>query len=122
MCQEAACLQEIQIQHSAELIGHLAAALQGVQFGTVFVKGLKIIKNQALSVSHRNYSGIAQISDLGRQDLIWWVNLQSAFNPVKANLPSITVSTDASKTGLGRGNVMKSLQEALGQKLSQSCT
>ena len=60
-----------------------------MQFCTVFVKRLKILKNQALSVSHENYSGIAQISDSVRQDLIWWVdNLQS----------SIAVSFDASKT------------------------
>ena len=35
MCQEAVCLQEIQIQRLAELIGHLIAALPGVRFGTV---------------------------------------------------------------------------------------
>ena len=51
MCQEAACLKEIQIQHLAEHIRHLNAALSGVQFGSRFVKRLEILKNQALSVS-----------------------------------------------------------------------
>ena len=65
---------------------------------------------------------MVEISDSVRQDLIWWVdNLQSAFNPVQANLPSINVSTDASKTERG-GGVIESLQEAFEQKLSQICT
>ena len=70
MCEEAACLQEIQIQHLAELIRHLIAALPGEQFGTVLVERLEILENQALSISHGNYSAIAQISDSVRQDLI----------------------------------------------------
>ena len=40
-----------QIQHLAELIGHFIAAVPEVWFGTVFVKRLDILKNQALSVS-----------------------------------------------------------------------
>ena len=52
-----------QIQHLAELIGHFIAAVPEVWFGTVFVKRLDILKNQALSVSHGNFSEIAQISD-----------------------------------------------------------
>ena len=104
MCQEAACLQEIQIQHLAELIEHLIAHLPGVQFGIVFVKRLDILKSQALTISHGSYSGIAQISDSVRQDLISWVdNLQSAFNPVKANLSCITAYTDISKIGWDGG-------------------
>ena len=55
MSQEAACLQEIQIQHLAELIGHLIAHLPGVQFRIVFVKRLDILKSQALTVSHGSY-------------------------------------------------------------------
>ena len=81
--------KKIQIQQLAELIRHLTAALPAMQFCTVFVKRLEILKNQALSVGRENYSGIAQISDSVRQDLIRWVdNLQS----------SIAVSFDASKT------------------------
>ena len=62
---------QIQIQHLAELIGHLIEAPPGMQFGTVFVERLKIIRKQALSVSHGNCSKIAQISDSVRRDLNW---------------------------------------------------
>ena len=77
-----------------------------MQFGTVFVKRLEMMKNQAVSVSHGNCSGIAQIFESVRQDLNWWVdNLQSAFSSVKANLLFITIYTNASSTGRdgGRG-------------------
>ena len=43
ICEEAPCLQEIQIRHLARLIGHLVVALSGVKFGNVFVKSLEII-------------------------------------------------------------------------------
>ena len=53
ICEEAPCLQEIQIRHLARLIGHLVVALSGVKFGNVFVKSLEIIIYMDVCVCER---------------------------------------------------------------------
>ena len=56
MCQEAACVGKDSDSAFAWTCRHLIAFLLGVQFGTVFIARLEILKNQALSVSCVNFS------------------------------------------------------------------
>ena len=93
----------VSIQSSAELIGHLVAALPGVLFGTIFIKRPEILKIKSLAKNKGNNAAFIRLTDEVKADIQWWTDhITESACPVRVIKPSVVVKTDASKTGLGR--------------------
>ena len=111
----------VSIQSSAELIGHLVAALPGVLFGTIFIKRPEILKIKSLAKNKGNNAAFIRLTDEVKADIQWWTDhiTESAY-PVRAFKPSVVIKTYASK--IGRGGVIIDELEVPGQPKRICCT
>ena len=101
------------IQVVSELLGLMVAYNEGVELGPLHYRDLERDKIRGLKLSRGNYNAHMQISSGGVLDIEWWLNnVDTATKAVWRDVPSIVVTTDASKKGWGA--VMMG-QEAAGQ-------
>ena len=99
---EFLALNETTIRHLAKIIGTLVALNSGVWIGPLFWRRMEIEKAILLKKYRGNFDQVIPISDVVREDLLWWIeNVQAYPKKVQVVSPSVTLTTDASLEGWG---------------------
>ncbi|XP_051168859.1 uncharacterized protein LOC127286471 [Leptopilina boulardi] len=94
--------KECKIQDLAKLIGTLVAACPAVKYGWLHTKRLEREKYLALIESNDNYNSKITLPNIIQPDLEWWAEkIRNSFNPIRKNVYSKEIYTDASLTGWG---------------------
>ena len=97
-------LQEkaITIREVAKVLGLLTSSLPGVLYGPLHYRSLEMDKTQALKSHQGNFDSIMALSGEAVADLQRWINsVQETSKPVKQRETQITMTTNASKKGVG---------------------
>lgn len=94
---------EFVIREVASLVGVLNDLSHGVDYSKAHIKGIETDKNFALKLAGEDgFEGLMTISESGIDDLIWWINnIEGASKDISVSVPSIKITTDASKLGWG---------------------
>ena len=101
-CERFVKKREATIREFARIIGKLVAAEPGVQYASLYIKNLEIVKDALLKQYQGDFDGKFTVSDDIRFGLQWWINnIDNSFKPVTLNDPSVTLQTDSSGTGWG---------------------
>ena len=91
------------IQVVSELLGLMVAYNEGVGLGPLHYRDLERDEIRGLKLSRGNCNAHMQISSGGVLDIEWWLNnVDTATKAVWRDVPSIVVTTDASKWWVGR--------------------
>lgn len=91
------------IHDVAVLIGKLVAASFAINYSPLYIKQLEMEKCKALIKAKGNYDTVMVLSEEAQQDIKWWISTLNQ-NIVYRRLAvpfSMTMITDASKTGWG---------------------
>jgi hypothetical protein len=105
--------RECDVREFAKIIGKLVASEPGVQFASLYIKNLEIMKDDLLKQNHGNFDAKMTITMKMKNTLNWWVNnIQDSYKPVRQADPSVTLQTDSS--GLGWGCVMLTTKHQTG--------
>ena len=90
------------IRELSQVLGLLTSSIPGVMYGPIHHRSLDMNKAMALQGTRGNYDQRMTLSSSVKHDLHWWVNnVETAYNVVSQWEPALTMTTDASKTGLG---------------------
>ncbi len=90
------------IRQVARLLGKLAATYPANPWAALFTKQLEIEKNNALAVNGFDFDGLMKISNIVKDDLVWWQNnLENICAPIRRGNPDYVINTDASLHGWG---------------------
>ena len=89
------------IREVAQLIGVLVACFPGVEFGQLFYRQLEIDKAAALKLHKGDFDQTMMLSDIAKQDLVWWIENVGMGKKISHGNPVIVLKTDASLTGWG---------------------
>ncbi|XP_033223065.1 uncharacterized protein LOC117176832 [Belonocnema kinseyi] len=90
------------IRELAQLIGTLVAACPAIKYGWLYTKRLKREKYLALKSSNGNFNSSVILSDKAKEDLRWWLdNIKHSSNPIREEIYTKEIFTDASLTGWG---------------------
>ena len=101
-CQTASKKQSISIRDLAKVIGKIVAAFPAVMFGPLHYRQMEKEKKLALKQNFGNFDKPMTLSPQAKEELDWWIeNIDSAYNVIEQNDPSITITSDASKIGWG---------------------
>lgn len=93
------------IQQFSEFLDKLVAACPGVEYGWLYTKVLEAEKVKALEMNNQDYTKKMLISPSIIDDLQWWRKASpTTFNNIKSNEYSMTIYTDASRSGYGATN------------------
>ena len=102
MCENFLCPREFTIREIASLIGTFVGTFPGVEFGPLYYRNIKYDKDTALKSAFGDYEHKMCLSADSRADLKWWVtSLPTAVRHIDHGNPDVTLTTDASHTGLG---------------------
>ena len=94
-CERFVKKREATIREFARIIGKLVAAEPGVQYASLYIKNLEIVKDALLKQYQGDFDGKFTVSDDIRFGLQWWINnIDNSFKPVTLNDPSVTLQTD----------------------------
>ena len=89
------------IRELSQVLGLLTSSIPGVMYGPIQHRSLDMNKAMALQGTRGNYDQRMTLSSSAKHDLHWWVNnAETAYNVVSHGEPALTMTTDASKTGL----------------------
>ena len=83
------------------------ASFPGVEFGQLFYRQLEIDKAAALKLHKGDFDQTMMLSDIAKQDLVWWIENVGMGKKISHGNPVIVLKTDASLTGWGGGAVLK---------------
>ena len=101
-CEEVLALSSLSIRKAACLLGKFNAACLAVSFGKLHFRDLDRDKTSALFENSWNFNKVFSLSDCAKNDIRWWANnILKAWAPINRELPSITLTTDASDYGWG---------------------
>ena len=86
------------------MLGLMTSYTTAMRFGRLFTHHLDIQKIDALKEADGNYDGKMTLDVTSRDDINWWItHLDSEFAYIKTPKPSVTLCTDVSHDGWGRG-------------------
>ncbi|MES9884831.1 MAG: reverse transcriptase domain-containing protein [Sedimenticola sp.] len=86
----------------ASVIGIMVSSFSAVEYGPLFYRNIEIGKINALKMSKGNFDCQMIVTDLMRQDLLWWINnLHSQKRHICHGNPVLTITSDASQSGWG---------------------
>lgn len=92
----------ISIQEASELQGNLIAACPATQYGLLFTRELARLIALNLAKHNKDYSKIMTLSQLVKEDLLWWQNsLDCSVQFIRPDIYDKTIYTDACPTGYG---------------------
>ena len=81
MCVNILNAKIVKIRNVARLIGKFTSSFLGVKFGPLHYRYLDSDKTLALKFNKGNYNKNMKISDLGQEDIQWWVdNVKNSYN------------------------------------------
>ena len=90
------------IRELSQVLGLLTSSIPGVMYGPIHHRSLDMNKAMDVQGTRGNYDQRMTLSSSAKYDLHWWVNnVETAYNVVSHGEPALTMTTDASKTGLG---------------------
>jgi len=90
------------VREVAVVLGLMTSSLPGVMHGALYYRKLDSEKSIAAKLHKGNFDGKLLLSDKAKQELNWWiVHIHTDYNVIDHGLPSLTIYTDASKTGWG---------------------
>ena len=90
------------IRELSQVLGLLTSSIPRVVYGPIHYRSLDMNKDMVLQGTRGNYDQPMTLSSSAKHDLHWWVNnVETACNVVSHGEPALTMTTDASKTGLG---------------------
>lgn len=94
---------EFNIRSVASMIGILNDLSHSMDYAKAHVKGIENDKITALKLAGPlGFEGSMYISPSGRDDILWWLNnLEGACRMINVPLPTVTLKTDASRSGWG---------------------
>ena len=103
LCAMVLTKTHITVRELSQVIGHLVALSQAVEFGPVFYKRLEIIRNKTLRQYKGNWDAPTPICDVITSDLKWWIaNIDIVYKNVEPRPYTRSIYTDASsKKGWG---------------------
>ena len=104
LCKHILTLQVVKIRTVAKLIGKLTSSFIGVMYGPLHYRYLDNDKSIAVKTNKGNYNKNMVLSQPAKEDIKWWMeNIMESYNNIGCGntSPSITITTDASKTGWG---------------------
>ena len=86
----------------AKVIGLMTASFPGVKFGRLHFRDLERCKSEAVKGNKGCYDSFMYLNEAAKQDVQWWLkNIDSADNDIYHENPSLSLTTDASKSGWG---------------------
>lgn len=96
-------LNRSSIREAASALGLMNDMCKGVDFGLAHVKSLEVDKIRSLKrAGQAQFDGVFHISKQGGDDLQWWKeNMERRTRAIRAEGPSLTLTTDASNLGWG---------------------
>ena len=101
-CQQLLQEKAITIREVEKVLGLLTSSLPGVLYGPLHYRSLEIDKTQAMKSNQGNFYSIVALSGEAVADLKCWINsVEESSKPVKQRETQITMTTDASKKGVG---------------------
>ena len=102
LCKEGLCGRPIPIRFLAKIIRTLISLFPACPMGKAHYRSLEAIKLQALNLHKWNWEAKCQVFGQGIRDLKWWIMIlpQTAV-PITRNVPSMTITSDASDYGWG---------------------
>ena len=93
----------IKIRQVASLVGKMVSSFPGTLYGPLYYRTIESDKNKALKQNKGNFERKMQLSELSKQEILWWKdNVPTMYAPIQC--PPITkeMTTDASgKIGWG---------------------
>jgi hypothetical protein len=102
LCTDIINKKSTTIRQVAELIALMVPSSQGM-YAPLFYKQLEIDETIAFKYSKGNYDAIMRLSEISKNDILWWIsNMHTSFNPISHGPSLVTVHSDASLTGWGR--------------------
>ena len=90
------------IRYVAKVIGLITASFPGVKFGPLHFRDLESCKTEALKCNKGNYDSHMSLSQAAKVEVQWWIqNIDTADNEIYHKNPSLSLTTDANKSGWG---------------------
>ena len=90
------------IRELAQVIGKIVSSFPGVMHGPLYYRYLERDKTIALRNNQGDFDAYTPLSDEAVSELNWWINkVDSAYNVISHENPSLTITTDASHIGWG---------------------
>lgn len=95
--------KHVSIRQAASAVGLMNDMCKGIDYGLAHVKALERDKiNSLKKAGSPQFDGRFRLSQEGEEDLRWWLtNAPVGLRAIRAEGPSITITTDASKLGWG---------------------
>ena len=88
------------IRYVAKVIRLITASFPGVKFGPLHFRDLESCKTEALKCNKGNYDSQMSLSQAAKVEVQWWIqNIDTADNEIYHKNPSLSLTTDASKSG-----------------------
>ena len=88
------------ISYVAKVIGLITASFPGVKFGPSHFRDLESCKTEAVKCNKGNYDSHMSLSQAAKIEVQWWIqNIDTADNEIYHKNPSLSLTTDASKSG-----------------------
>jgi len=92
----------VSIRELSKVIGTMISVTPAVTYGLLYTRQLEFHKINSLSDHHGNFEAKITLSKECLFDIDWWLrNSQNSSTPVRVDVFSHTMFTDASKTGWG---------------------
>ena len=90
------------IRELAQVIGKIVSSFPGVMHGPLYYRYLERDKTIALRNNQGDFDAYTPLSDEAVSELNWWINkVDSVYNVISHENPSLTITTDASHIGWG---------------------
>ena len=90
------------IRELARVIGKIISSIPGVMHGALYFRSLESDKSAALKDNYGNFDRRLSLSTPAKTELTWWINnVMTSCNVISHDLPSHTLTTDASCSGSG---------------------
>lgn len=90
------------IREVAKLIGKFTSSFPGVRFGGLHYRNLERCKTFFLRIRQGDFDKNMTLSKEAKSDIAWWRdNVCGSWNDIYIPCPSITIHSDASKSGWG---------------------
>ena len=90
------------IREVAKVLGLIVSSFPGVAYGPLLYRHLEQDKTAALKPWTWDFDTKMCLSSQAREELMWWIDsIESASNPITRGNVDITITSDASKQGLG---------------------